>query len=57
MAADAWSTALTVLGVEAGLALAERQGLAARFVSRVGPDNGGGFTEHLSSPMSKMLDA
>ena len=34
MAADAWSTALTVLGVEQGLALAERRGLAARFLAR-----------------------
>ena len=30
--ADAWSTALNVLGVEAGLPLAERLNLAARFV-------------------------
>jgi len=53
MAADAWSTALTVLGAEQGLALAERQGLAARFVAR-GAD--GGFTEHMSSHLRGMLD-
>ncbi|USX28417.1 FAD:protein FMN transferase [Oxalobacteraceae bacterium OTU3CINTB1] len=53
MAADAWSTALTVLGAEAGLALAERQGLAARFVAR---DADGGFTEHMSSHLRGMLD-
>jgi len=52
MAADAWSTALTVLGVEAGLALAEEQGLAARFLQRDGP----GFHETLSSHMLAMLD-
>ena len=52
MAADAWSTALTVLGVEAGLALAEEQGLAARFLQRDGP----GFHETLSSRMLAMLD-
>lgn len=52
MAADAWSTALTVLGAEQGLALAERQGLAARFVAR---DAGGGFTEHMSSHLRGML--
>ena len=52
MAADAWSTALTVLGAEQGLALAERQGLAARFVAR----DGGGFTEHMSSHLRAMLD-
>jgi thiamine biosynthesis lipoprotein len=34
MRADAWSTALTVLGAQAGLALAERHGLAARFLLR-----------------------
>jgi len=53
MAADAWSTALTVLGAEQGLALAERQGLAARFVAR---DAGGGFTEHMSSHLRGMLN-
>lgn len=34
MEADAWATALTVLGPEHGLALAERRGLAARFLLR-----------------------
>ena len=34
MAADALSTALTVMGVEAGLAFAEPRGLAARFLLR-----------------------
>lgn len=32
--ADAWATAMTVLGAEDGLALAEAQGLAVRFLSR-----------------------
>ncbi|MYM25091.1 FAD:protein FMN transferase [Duganella sp. FT135W] len=53
MAADAWSTALTVLGSRDGLHLAELQGLAARFVVRQ-PD--GSFTEHLSSHLRSMLD-
>jgi thiamine biosynthesis lipoprotein len=53
MAADAWSTALTVLGSRDGLHLAELQGLAARFVVRQ-PD--GGFTEHLSTHLRSMLD-
>lgn len=53
MAADAWSTALTVLGADQGLALAERQGLAARFVTR---DADGGFTEHMSSHLRGMLN-
>jgi len=52
MAADAWSTALTVLGPEAGLALAEEQGLAARFLQR----DGNGLRETLSSQMLAMLD-
>ena len=36
MHADAWATALTVLGADAGLALASARGLAARFVVRDG---------------------
>ena len=52
MAADAWSTALTVLGAEAGMALAEEQGLAARFLQR----DGHGYHETLSSHMLAMLD-
>lgn len=51
MAADAWSTALTVLGAQVGMALAEQEGLAARFVLR-GPD---GLREQLSSQMMRML--
>ncbi|TFW17394.1 FAD:protein FMN transferase [Duganella callida] len=53
MAADAWSTALTVLGASDGLRLAELQGLAARFVVRQAD---GGFTEYLSSHLRGMLD-
>lgn len=34
MHADAWATALTVMGASAGLAFAQRHGLAARFVTR-----------------------
>jgi thiamine biosynthesis lipoprotein len=47
MLADAWATALTVLGPERGLALAEREGLAARFVSHV---------ERLSPALVDMLE-
>lgn len=36
MRADAWSTALNVLGPDAGLALADRLGLAARLLVRAG---------------------
>jgi len=52
MAADAWSTALTVLGCEHGLRLAERQGLAARFVAR----GAGGVTEYMTTHLRDMLD-
>jgi len=52
MAADAWSTALTVLGAEAGLALAEQQGLAARFLLR----EGNGLREAMSSRFRNMLE-
>ena len=34
LAADAWATALTVLGPDAGLALAQARRLAARWVLR-----------------------
>lgn len=36
MEADAWATALTVMGAVAGLAFAEQHGLAARFLVREG---------------------
>lgn len=49
MEADAWATALTVLGVERGLALADRTGLAARLVTRAGE-------EGLSAALRRMLD-
>jgi thiamine biosynthesis lipoprotein len=54
MAADAWSTALTVLGPSEGLAMAERHGLAARLVARA--DDGAACTEWISSAMRAMLD-
>ncbi|AVR97995.1 FAD:protein FMN transferase [Pseudoduganella armeniaca] len=53
MAADAWSTALTVLGVEAGLRLAERRGIAARFLVRQGD---GTLRASTSSAFAAMLD-
>ncbi|NYT40794.1 FAD:protein FMN transferase [Sphingomonas sp. R-74633] len=50
MLADAWATALSVLGPE-GMALAEREGLAAHMVVR----EGNGFAEHLSPALDGML--
>jgi thiamine biosynthesis lipoprotein len=48
MLADAWATALAVLGPDEGLALAERHGLAVRMVV--------GGAEHLSPALREMLD-
>jgi thiamine biosynthesis lipoprotein len=51
MAADALSTALTVMGVEDGLAFAEARGLAARYLVR----HPQGLREHSSSAWRAML--
>ena len=52
MRADAWATALTVLGPQQGLALANAHGLAARFVSR----HRDGPHEHLSTAFAALLE-
>jgi len=49
--ADAWSTALTVLGTAQGLALAEAHGIAALFVQR---EADGRLTETLTSAMQRL---
>jgi thiamine biosynthesis lipoprotein len=51
MVADAQSTALTVLGVEQGLAHANRHGLAALFIQRLD----GGFEEFMSEAFKSLL--
>jgi thiamine biosynthesis lipoprotein len=51
MAADALSTAITVLGLEAGLAFAEERGLAARLLLR----RPGGLEEHTTAAYRAML--
>ncbi|PPT91479.1 thiamine biosynthesis protein ApbE [Xanthomonas theicola] len=51
MQADAWATALGVLGADAGLACAERERLAARFLLRAGD----GMQERLSSAFAALL--
>lgn len=53
MRADAWATALTVLGPEEGAALAAREGLAARMVTR----EGDAAAETLSPALLSMIDA
>ncbi|GAA5787383.1 FAD:protein FMN transferase [Chitiniphilus shinanonensis] len=52
MLADAYATALTVLGVEQGLAFAERHQLAARFLIR----DARGLQEHHSPAYAAMLE-
>ncbi|MCD2344496.1 FAD:protein FMN transferase [Ideonella azotifigens] len=52
MWADAWATALTVLGPQAGPACAQAQGLAALFISR---EADGRFSEHLSPALRAFL--
>ena len=51
MRADAYATALCVMGVEAGLAFATRRELAARFLTR----RPGGFDERLSPSFERAL--
>jgi thiamine biosynthesis lipoprotein len=51
MWADAWSTALTVLGLDDGWSHAERHGLAAHFVIRRAD---GGFDERVSPAWAEM---
>ena len=51
MRADAWATALMVLGPEAGLALARERGMAALFIVR----SGAGFTETATDAMAALL--
>lgn len=52
MLADAYSTALTVLGVEAGLAYANRHGIAANFISLTNA----GWQETCSDTFLAMMD-
>ncbi|MCP1470569.1 thiamine biosynthesis lipoprotein [Sphingobium sp. OAS761] len=52
MMADAWATAITVAGPEKGMALATREGLAARLVRRDG-DRG---IEYMTPALAAMLD-
>lgn len=51
--ADGWSTALSVLGANAGLALAERLGLAVRFQLH---DDDGGLRSLSSSAWARLAD-
>jgi FAD:protein FMN transferase len=53
MQADAYSTALMVLGVEEGVQLATRCGLPALFISRTP----GELKEHMTPQLAAMLDA
>ncbi|WP_442684020.1 FAD:protein FMN transferase [Stenotrophomonas sp. JC08] len=53
MHADAWATALTVMGAQQGLAFAAEHGLAARFVSR----GSNGLEESMTPAFQQYLDA
>lgn len=53
MHADAWATAMTVLGVEEGIALAESRALAVRFLARTAT----GLQEHMSGAFRERLEA
>ncbi len=52
MQADAWATAITVLGADKGMALATRHGVAARLVQRTG----GEAQEYMTPALAAMLD-
>lgn len=52
MLADAWSTALGVMGAEEGIAHADRLGLCALFIKRDGDD----CHEYLSAPLQMLLE-
>lgn len=52
MLADAWATAITVLGHERGMALATRHGLAACLIRRME----GGGQEYMTPALAAMLD-
>lgn len=52
MWADAWTTAITVMGPEHGMALATRHGCAARLVLRAD----GGAQEYMTPDLAKMLE-
>lgn len=52
MLADAWATAITVMGHERGMALATRHGLAVRLVQR----RGTGFVEYMTPALAAMLN-
>lgn len=52
MLADAWATAITVLGHDLGMALATRHGLAARLVRREGVRG----QEYMTPALAAMLD-
>ena len=52
--ADAWATALLVLGEERGRAIAEREQIAAYFIRR--EDEGDGFAESWTSVFEALFD-
>jgi len=55
MRADAWATALTVLGTHEGMEIARAQGLAARFVQMREGDGSGHIVEEYMTPAFEAL--
>ncbi|SCW34656.1 thiamine biosynthesis lipoprotein [Sphingobium faniae] len=56
MLADAWATAITVLGHDRGMTLATRHGLAARLVRRLIQREGERAQEYMTPALAAMLD-
>lgn len=55
MTADAWATALLVLGEEKGLETADTYGIAAYFISRTVVESGSGFVIRTSSKFDQIF--
>ncbi|MEM6463238.1 MAG: FAD:protein FMN transferase [Pseudomonadota bacterium] len=56
MMADAWATAMLVLGAERGLEVAEANNIAVFFISRVGQEQGGPYITEASSAYEALLN-
>ena len=55
--ADAWATALLAAGEERGMAIAEREGIAALFISRQAPNDSGEFASAASPAFEALRGA
>lgn len=55
MMADAWATAMLVVGADRGMEIAEQEGLAVYFISRAANGQEGEYTVQASSAFEKLL--